>query len=151
MLGRFQWTKVHVLYSTEPWAIGVYNKFKSIAEPAGIEIVNPEELRGISFEAGYKEMAEYSEAFSFIKNSNVVPILMFSYSHGPRTHLSGLYDNGVRKGDKVIIASAWLQPAVYEDAPPEFRPGIEQVLSGAIQFFAQSWVGDLGDHVMTSL
>jgi hypothetical protein len=96
-------------------------------------------------------MIEYESHFQFIADSNVVPVVIISYSHGPTAYLNALYDAGVREGDKVVLAVDWLDPSIYEIATEEDRPHVEEMLYGCFSLFPENWSGDIGQHVLQQM
>ena len=143
---HYGWKQIVVMYCDDLFCKDLYKTFTSLAEKAGISIVNPADRRQFPV-----NMVEYPfdriEDYKQIVDSKARIVLMLLYGNALFYSVNVFYDLGVRRGDMVFMATTWLTPTVFTSGVEEDIPKRVELLAGAIQYYPVGFFGSFGNTV----
>jgi hypothetical protein len=146
MIKYFGWSKVTVIYGIDSGDYqDAYNQFLKVKDLFGINITNPEDMRGLPPVLNNQTAAQVNSTITAVLESTTrIIFLLHSYSF---TIMEQMYDLGVREG-YVLIVITGLNDATYKS--PEFYKR-RAVSKGALMFFPSLFVGETGARVKREL
>jgi ABC-type branched-subunit amino acid transport system substrate-binding protein len=145
MFQRFGWKKASLIYSDEPWGIGMYTEFITSAEAVGIEITTPVELRPIDPNITRESIKKYREVFQDIVDSDNTIVVIMCLAPIPERSLEFLYDLGLRRGKNLFFGVEYLSYGMFVGDPEEVKKK-EELILGSVQFLQKTFIGDKGDQ-----
>jgi hypothetical protein len=118
----------------------------------GIEVVTPRVLQRYPNSVTYENVSEtIPDVLNNVKNSDVVPLIIVTWSTFAEIFLKGLWDAGVRPGDVTIIGTEWLGPSHWNIEDPIIRDQVIQLLQGSIQLSQDAFIGEYGKNILDRL
>ena len=142
---NFHWKDFIIFTSDQPGYYSLYQQFILNMQEIGARYLNPEALRILPSNYTYLDFNKYKSYFQFAKDSKCRLIQILC--NNPGDVIEGLYDIGLRKGDRIIMGNWEIFYIIYDQIPETRLNKRKELMEGALMTSLYEFQGDIGKTV----
>lgn len=144
-LKKFNFNKVNLLYSDEPFGRDFAASMSTALVRSGITIVNSPETQAINLDI-VNDQENYTKHAEAVRDSGIRPVIFISIPNPIKIVLNLMYQSGIRRGDLVLLTPGFPSNLWNEDDPTTIENRMSLVENG-ISFESAVYIGELGEKI----